>query len=87
MRTYKWGWEDDSWPHFSVDVPDGSELAIATTEYERTDRPTIPFAVVRVITVKLVFIDLDPEEQGEAISRHPVSFAPGALKLIDKETT
>jgi hypothetical protein len=84
MRTYKWGWEDDSWPRFSVEVPDGSELAIANTEYEVTEFSAAQLRVARIVTVKLIFID-PQEDMDEAQGQ--LSFAPGALKLIDKEKT
>lgn len=85
MRTYRWGFEDDSMPRFTVETPDTSELVGATTEYEVTD--VIPGVhSVRVITVRLAFID-DIEDNEPASDRHPsrLAFPPGALRIIDKE--
>ena len=86
MRTYRWGFEGDSMPHFTVEVPDVSELAAATTEYEVTD--VIPGVhSVRVITVKLVFLDDLEDNEPKSVPTHPsrLAFPPGALRVIDKE--
>jgi len=86
MRNYRWGFEGDSMPRFTVEVPDTSELAAATTEYEVAD--VIPGVHnVRVITVKLVFIDDLEDSEPDGATRHPshLGFPPGALRIIDKE--
>lgn len=83
MRTYRWGWDNPSWPHFSVEVPDDSELAIATTMYEVVDNPGLAhlpaLSSAKVITVKLVFID--PAEDADAL----FDVVRPSLSVIERE--
>lgn len=69
MRTYTWGF--DGGPNFKVEVPDDSELAAASTQYEDLIHPSGSTLHRKVLTVKLYFIDaedIEPESGRTALT-------------------
>jgi hypothetical protein len=65
-RSYRWAWENESWPAFVVEVPDDSEVMVAETTYEASlPNNSVYPSNARAVTVKLVFIDSDADEDSE----------------------
>jgi len=85
-RQYSIGWGEE-WPQLDVTVPDGAELALFDATYEPHEPPlTHPsFGAVRTartLHVKLVFIDLESDDQMTLIERRPVG---KGIRIVKEE--